>query len=154
MKFTLNGALTIGTLDGANAEIREEVGKENFFLFGLSATEIMRMQDEYCPRRYLEQDPELRQALEQLSGGYFSAGDRELFQPIVQSLLDRDRFFVLADYASYVKCQESAGRTYSDQDRWTRMTILNIARSGKFSSDRAIREYAENIWGISPVKIG
>jgi len=154
MKFTLNGALTIGTLDGANVEIREEVGEENFFLFGMNAMAIMRMQGENCPRRYYEQDPELRQVLDQLSDGHFSAGDRELFRPIVQNLLEKDRFFVLADYASYVKCQEMAGKTYLDPDRWTRMAILNIARAGKFSSDRAIREYAERIWGISTVEIG
>jgi starch phosphorylase len=114
--------------------------------------EIMRMQGEYCPRRYYEQEPELRQVLEQLSGGHFSSGDSGLFQPIVQNLLERDRFFVLADYASYVKCQESVGKTYSDQDRWTGMAIRNVAQCGKFSSDRAIREYAQDIWDILPVK--
>jgi starch phosphorylase len=151
MKFMLNGALTIGTLDGANAEIREEVGEENFFLFGRNAAEIMSIEGEYCPRRYYEQDPELRQVLDQLSGGHFSSGDRELFQPVVRNLLETDRFFVLADYASYMKCQEIAGKTYSEPERWTRMAILNVARSGKFSSDRAIREYAEGIWDINPV---
>lgn len=153
MKFTLNGALTVGTLDGANVEIREEVGAENFFLFGHDAGEIVRMRGDYTPRLYYEQEPELKQALDQLAEGYFSARDQELFQPIVRSLLETDRFFVLADYASYIKCQENAAKTYSEPDRWTRMAILNVARSGKFSSDRTIKEYAKRIWDISPVKM-
>jgi starch phosphorylase len=151
MKFTLNGALTIGTLDGANVEIREEVGEENFFLFGLSADEIRGMSSAYTPRQYYEQNPELKQVLDQLSGGLFSEGDTRLFQPIVQTLLEKDRFFVLADYASYIRCQKEVSRTYRDEDRWTRMAILNVARSGKFSSDRAIKEYAKKIWNTTPV---
>ncbi len=152
MKFTLNGALTIGTLDGANIEIRREVGADNFFSFGLTADEIARMRQSYDPRRYYEQDAELRQAIDQIAEGFFSPADRGLFRPLVQSVLEYDRFFVLADYASYVGCQEKMEGTYSDEDRWTNMAILNVARSGKFSSDRAIREYAKGIWGISPVK--
>jgi starch phosphorylase len=153
MKFILNGALTIGTLDGANVEIREEVGEENFFLFGLKAREIMEMHPTYNPRKYYEEDENLRQIINQLSKGYFSPMEPELFYPIVKSLLEGDRFFVLADYASYINCQENVADVYRDEERWTKMAILNVARSGKFSSDRAIREYAEKIWKISPVPV-
>lgn len=153
MKFTLNGALTIGTLDGANVEIREEVGEDNFFLFGLKAEEIMTMRSSYNPHLYYEQNHRLRQAIDQISGGHFSPGNSGLFYPIVNSLLDYDRFFVLADYASYIKCQEEVSEAYKDEERWTKMAILNVARSGKFSSDRAIREYAENIWNVKPVSL-
>lgn len=153
MKFTLNGALTIGTLDGANVEIREQVGDENFFLFGLKAEEVMAMSSGYNPQEYYETDPELRQAINQILEGHFSPENPGLFHPIVRSLLDGDRFFVLADYASYISCQENVANVYKDKDKWTKMAILNVARSGKFSSDRAIREYAEKIWHISPVHI-
>jgi starch phosphorylase len=152
MKFTLNGALTIGTLDGANIELRQEVGAENFFHFGLSADEIIRMRTSYDARRYYEHDPELKQAIDQIAEGFFLPEDPGLFRPLVQSVLDYDRFFVLADYASYTGCQERVDEAYRDEDRWTNMAILNVARSGKFSSDRAIREYAKEIWGIAPVK--
>ncbi len=153
MKFILNGALTIGTLDGANVEIREEVGEENFFLFGLKAHEIMEMHQTYNPRKYYEQDENLRQIINQLSEGYFSPMEPELFYPIVKSLLEGDRFFVLADYTSYINCQDKVTDVYRDEGRWTKIAILNVARSGKFSSDRAIREYAEKIWKISPVPV-
>lgn len=153
MKFTLNGALTIGTLDGANVEIREEVGEENFFLFGLKAEEIMNLRHHYNPREYYEQNPELKQAIDQIASGYFTPAQRDLFKPLVSSLLDFDRFFVLADYASYVECQERVSRTYLEEKRWNKMAILNVARSGKFSSDRAIKEYAEKIWKIRQVPI-
>ncbi len=153
MKFTLNGALTIGTLDGANVEIREQVGAENFFLFGLKAEEVMAMSSGYNPQQYYETEGELRQAINQILEGHFSHENQGLFHPIVRSLLDGDRFFVLADYASYISCQDNVANVYKDKDRWTKMAILNVARSGKFSSDRAIREYAENIWHISAVQI-
>ncbi len=152
MKFTLNGALTIGTLDGANIEIRQEVGAENFFHFGLGADEIIRMRSSYDPRWHYERDAELRQAIDQIAEGFFSPEDPGLFRPLVQSVLEYDRFFVLADYASYIGCQEKVDEAYRDGDRWTNMAVLNVARSGKFSSDRAIREYAKGIWGIAPVK--
>lgn len=151
MKFALNGALTIGTLDGANVEIREEVGAENFFLFGLTAEEIMEMRQEYNPHHYYEKNEELHRIIKQLSEGYFSPGEPGLFHPVVRTLLEGDRFFVLADYASYIRCQEEVALTYDDKERWTKMAILNVARSGKFSSDRAIREYADNIWHISQI---
>jgi len=151
MKFTLNGALTIGTLDGANIEIREEVGDENFFLFGLTADEILAMRSSYRSYKFYEEDPELRQALNQLLEGYFSPENPSLFIPIVRTLLDNDWFFVLADYASYIDCQERISKIYNDKEKWTKMAILNVARCGKFSADRAIREYAERIWNIKPV---
>jgi glycogen phosphorylase len=151
MKFTLNGALTIGTLDGANVEIREEVGAENFFLFGLKAEEIVKMRSGYNPRQYIDSNKELQQVVTQLLEGYFSPEDASLFHPVVRTLLDGDRFFVLADYAAYIQCQEEAALAYTDHERWTEMAVLNVARSGKFSSDRAIREYAENIWHISKI---
>jgi glycogen phosphorylase len=148
MKFALNGALTIGTLDGANVEIREEVGDENFFLFGLKADEILNIRHGYNPRDYYERNPELHRIINQLMEGYFSPDDPGLFHPIARTLLDGDRFFVLADYDSYVHCQKDVALAYADKERWTKMAILNVARSGKFSSDRAIKDYAENIWHI------
>lgn len=152
MKFTLNGALTIGTLDGANVEIRQEVGDENFFLFGLTAEEVVMRRSTYRPQELYERDADLRQAINQLLEGHFSPDNPELFHPIVRSLLDVDWFFVLADYASYVACQDRVSATYRDREKWTRMAVLNVARAGFFSSDRAIREYAENIWNAKPVK--
>ncbi len=153
MKFALNGSLTIGTLDGANVEIREEVGEENFFLFGLTADEIIKLRRNYNPRQYIEQNKELAQAIDQLSSDFFSPENRGYFQPIVNSLLNGDHYCVLADYASYVACQEEVAKAYREHDRWTKMAVLNVARSGKFSSDRAIREYAENIWHITSLDV-
>lgn len=151
MKFTLNGALTIGTLDGANVEIREEVGEENFFLFGHTAEELVEIRSTYNPRKYYDENKELRQAIDQIQGGYFSPGSSQLFHPISDSLLRHDPYFVLADYASYIECQEKVNEIYRDRGKWIKMAILNVARSGKFSSDRAIRQYAENIWGATPI---
>ena len=154
MKFMMNGALTIGTLDGANIEIREEVGDENFFLFGLSADEVERVKRTgYRPIEYVNANEELNEALELIAGGHFSRGDREMFRPLVNNLLQADPFLVLADYAAYVSCQEDVSAAWQDTRRWTRMSILNTAYAGKFSSDRAIREYCEQIWKIRPVKI-
>jgi starch phosphorylase len=154
MKFMMNGALTIGTLDGANVEIREEVGDENFFLFGLTAEQVERVKREgYRPAEYVEGNAELREALNLIADGYFSRGDRQVFGPLVENLLEVDPFLVLADYADYVKCQEQVSTAWKDPARWTRMSILNTARAGKFSSDRAIGEYCERIWNISPVRI-
>ncbi|MEW6067477.1 MAG: glycogen/starch/alpha-glucan phosphorylase [Nitrospirota bacterium] len=130
-----------------------EVGKDNFFLFGLTADEIEKLRPTYNPHKYYEKDERLHQIINQISDGYFSPDQPDLFHPIVKSLLENDRYFVLADYASYVQCQEKLSRAYNNKDRWTKMAILNIARCGKFSSDRAIREYAENIWKISPVPV-
>jgi starch phosphorylase len=154
MKFTMNGALTIGTLDGANVEIRDAVGAENFFLFGLTAEEVMRTRAEgYQPRERYEQDERLRAAIDAIASGHFSRGDAGLFRPLVDSLLSHDEYLVLADYASYLEAQEQVGRTHRDLGRWTRLSILNSARSGMFSSDRSIREYAENIWRVKPMHL-
>jgi glycogen phosphorylase len=152
MKFAMNGALTIGTLDGANLEIREEVGPENFFLFGLTAEEAADLKaGNYNPLEYYERDRELREVLDLLSAGYFSQGDTHLFQPVVASLLYRDEYLLLADYRAYVDKQDEAGRIFGDEKGWTRMSILNAARMGKFSSDRAIREYCEKVWKVEPL---
>jgi glycogen phosphorylase len=154
MKFAMNGALTIGTLDGANVEIREEVGPENFFLFGLTADEVGAAKARgYRPRDVYETNTQLKQAVDLLAGGSFSRGDRGLFRPLVESLLERDAYMVFADYPSYVALQEAVGRAYADTEAWARMSILNAARMGKFSSDRAIRQYCEEIWEASPVPI-
>jgi starch phosphorylase len=152
MKFGLNGALTLGTLDGANVEMREAVGPENFFLFGLTVPEVSALKARgYHPLSYYESNKELRETIDLISSGYFSPGDTQLFQPLVASLLYRDEYLVLADYQSYVDCQEEVDRAFRDQERWTRMSILNVARLGRFSSDRAIREYCKHIWRASPL---
>ncbi len=154
MKFAMNGAITIGTLDGANIEIREEVGEENFFLFGLTAAEVeQRKRENYNPRAIYESNPHLRETLDALSSGEFSRGDKGLFQPLVDSLLNGDEFMLLADYQSYIDCQDRVGEAYRNHDAWTRMSILNVARMGKFSSDRAIRDYCADIWKTWPVRI-
>lgn len=154
MKFALNGALTIGTYDGANIEIREEVGEDNFFLFGHKAEEILELRKNYDPRKFTDANRELAQVMSQLQSGFFSPEDPGLFQPIVQSLMDGDRYCVLADYGPYVECQDRVRAAYNNRDEWIKMAIRNIARSGKFSSDRAIHEYARNIWHILPVERG
>ena len=154
MKFMMSGALTIGTLDGANVEIRDEVGADNFFLFGLTAAEVERMRRQgYRPRDYLERNPGLSAALDLVADGRFSRGDREMFRPLVDNLTSSDPFLVLADFAAYVAAQERAAAAWLDRDNWTRMSIANVARSGKFSSDRSIREYATRIWSLHPVDV-
>ncbi|HEY7745034.1 MAG TPA: glycogen/starch/alpha-glucan phosphorylase, partial [Desulfuromonadales bacterium] len=152
MKFSLNGALTIGTLDGANVEIREEVGEENFFLFGLDAAEVHDLKSRgYQPWRSGEENPQLREILDQLAAGVFSRGDRELFRPLVEHLRQRDDFLLLADYQAYVDAQDRVGAVFRDPKRWTEMAILNVARMGKFSSDRSIRDYCRDIWKTGPL---
>ena len=154
MKFAMNGALTIGTLDGANVEIREQVGAENFFMFGMTTDDVRDLQQSgYVPRDYYQADGELRAAIDLISSGYFSKGDRDLFAPLVNDLLNEDRYMLLADYASYVDCQTEVNNQYGNVPGWTRMSILNAARSGHFSSDRAIREYQEGIWKVKAVKV-
>ena len=154
MKFSMNGAVTIGTLDGANAEIREEVGAGNFFLFGLTAQEVAALKARgYFPMDCYQKNEELRETIDLVRSGFFSKGDRGLFKPLVDTLLDRDEYLLLADYRSYLDCQEKVNGTYLDRDRWIRMSILNVARMGKFSSDRSIREYAEKIWKVSSVRV-
>jgi len=154
MKFAMNGALTIGTLDGANVEIREAVGHENFFLFGLTAEEVVQRRSAgYDPRRVYETNPALKEAIDQIDSGFFSGGDRGLFRPLVSSLLTRDEYMLFADFQSYVDSQDAVARAFLDRTSWTRMSILNGARVGRFSSDRSIREYCREIWNISPPEI-
>ena len=154
MKFALNGALTIGTLDGANIEIRDAVGAGNFFLFGLTAPEVRARQEHgYRPRDHYDADSRLREAIDQIASGYFLPDEPDLFQPLVNSLLGCDPFMLLADFASYVECQDRVGAAYQDAEDWTRKSILNTARIGYFSSDRAVREYCELIWRVRPESI-
>jgi starch phosphorylase len=152
MKFMMNGAVTIGTLDGANIEIREEVGAENFFLFGLTTEQVEdTLRRGYRPRSFYESDAELRGILDSIGSGEFSRGDTQLFKPLLDSLLSNDPYLLLADFRSYMDCQDHVDQIFSDKDRWTRMSILNTAHSGKFSSDRAIGEYAKEIWRTNGV---
>lgn len=152
MKFSMNGALTISTLDGANVEIREKVGAENFFLFGLSVDEVKSLHEAgYRSRDYIERTPVLREALDLLSSGLFSRGDRQLFSPFLDNIWNHDPFLICADFESYAACQEDVGHHYKEVERWSKMSILNVARIGKFSSDRAIREYCQDIWKINPI---
>ena len=152
MKFSLNGALTIGTLDGANVEIRDEVGSENFFLFGLTAAQVKEMQSRgYRPRDLYEQNSTLGEVIDFIASGALSSGDVELFRPIVENLLNHDPFLLLADYQTYIDTQEQVSALWRDPRAWTRQSILNTARMGKFSSDRSIREYCARVWKIEPV---
>ncbi|WOB44829.1 glycogen/starch/alpha-glucan phosphorylase [Thermoleptolyngbya oregonensis NK1-22] len=154
MKFALNGALTIGTLDGANVEIREEVGAENFFLFGLTAPEVLEMKAKgYNPQHFYQGDEELRQVVDSIRSGYFSPKEPDLFRAIVDALMHGDEYMLMADYRAYVDCQDRVSQAYRNQDEWTRMSILNVARMGKFSSDRTIREYCNDIWHVQPVSV-
>jgi starch phosphorylase len=151
MKFALNGALTIGTMDGANVEIREEVGDDNIFIFGRTADEVAALTAHYNPWDHYHSSAELRQVLEMINHGHFSPGEPGLFKPLYDSLLyGRDRYLLLEDFASYVACQGRVDDTYRDRAAWTRKSILNVAQMGKFSSDRTIREYAQEIWGLTP----
>ena len=154
MKFSLNGALTIGTLDGANIEIRDEVGAENFFLFGLTAPQVADLKAQgYRSLDCYAQNPLLRDSIDLISSGFFSRGDSALFKPLVDNLLHHDPYLVLADFPLYEECQEAVSAAYRDAERWTRMSILNAARCGKFSSDRTIRQYCEDIWKVPRVPI-
>jgi starch phosphorylase len=154
MKFSMNGALTIGTLDGANIEIREAVGADNFFLFGLTAEEVLAKKAAgYNPWDTYNSNAELKLVIDRLFSGLFSHGDPNLFKPLLDALLYRDDYLLLADYQSYVECQDRVSQAYRDHDHWTRMSILNVARMGKFSSDRSIRDYLQNIWKASAIQI-
>jgi len=154
MKFALNGAITIGTLDGANIEIMEEVGSENIFIFGKNADEILQLKQQgYNPRRYIEQSPLLQKVLHLIETDFFSLGEPGLFRSIYDELVNRDEYCLMADFDSYIAAQLAAEKTYSDRRRWTRMSILNVARCSKFSSDRTIWEYCKDIWQIEPVEV-
>jgi starch phosphorylase len=151
MKFALNGALTIGTLDGANIEIREEVGEENIFIFGMTAEEAAY--EKKCksrkPYQIYENNPEVHEIIEAIASGAFSRGNTELFRPLVDDLLsENDPYLLLLDLESYLQCQRLVDKVYADQTTWVKKSILNVARMGKFSSDRTIKEYAEEIWGV------
>jgi len=154
MKFSMNGALTIGTLDGANVEIHELVGDENFFLFGLTAEQVSNLRASgYNPWDYYSSNPVLKEVIDLINSGFFAHGNRELFKPLIDSLVYSDPFLLLADFQSYIDCQNRVGEAYKDQENWSRMSILNSVRMGKFSSDRSIREYCENIWQVQPVPV-
>ena len=154
MKFMMNGAVTIGTLDGANVEIREEAGAENFFLFGLTAQQVDELKRaDYRPAEFAQANDDLRDALDQIAQGRFSRGDTAMFRPLLDNLMHHDPFLVLADFADYVACQDRVSAAWRDARQWTRMSVMNAARSGKFSSDRAITEYCERIWNTPPVRI-
>ena len=156
MKFAMNGALTVGTLDGANIEIREEVGADEFFLFGLTEQEVTELKAcGYRPMDYYHTNEELREVINLIASGFFSSGDTALFKPLLDNLLQHDPYMVLADYASYAQCQTQIDMAYRNQADWSRKAILNCARSGKFSSDRSIREYCDEIWHVSaqPIRL-
>jgi len=155
MKLALNGAVTVGTLDGANIEIRDQVGADNFFLFGVTADQAAAIRrDGYSPRAWYHDDAELKAAIDALTSGVFSGGDRGAFEPVISSILGWDEYLVLADYRSYVDCHDRAvGPAWADEDRWTLMSILNTARSGFFSSDRTVRDYCRDIWRAEPVPV-
>ncbi|MGB3614294.1 MAG: glycogen/starch/alpha-glucan phosphorylase, partial [Elainellaceae cyanobacterium] len=154
MKFALNGALTVGTLDGANVEIRSAVGEENFFLFGLNADDVYRMKAEgYNPHHYYDTNNDLRQVMDLIQAGVFSHGDRDLFKPLVERLLNQDPYMLMADFQSYIDCQQAVDEAYRDPEHWTRMSILNSARMGYFSSDRSIQEYCDKIWNTKPTPV-
>jgi starch phosphorylase len=155
MKFAMNGALTIGTLDGANVEIREEVGEENFFLFGLTEQDVARTRAEgYHPWEIYNDNAELRGAIDLINSGIFSHGDTELFRPLTNSLVQHDPYLLFADYQPYLECQTAVDHAYRDAEHWARTSILNVARIGKFSSDRSIRDYCERIWKVRPTPVG
>ena len=154
MKYSLNGALTVGTLDGANIEIMEEVGRENIFIFGMTAEQVTGLKKAgYQPYDYYSHNPELKQAIDMIGNGTFSSDDQAIFKPIVDTLLALDHYLLLADYASYIACQDEIDALYQQPREWARTSILNTAGMGKFSSDRTINEYASEIWGIKPEKI-
>jgi len=153
MKFALNGALTIGTFDGANIEILEEVGQENIFIFGLRAEEVAAIRPGYHPRDYYENDPILKKAIDMIREGFFNPEEKNLFHPLADMLMNEDRFLVLADFDAYHECQMKIDALYRDSEAWTRKAVLNVARIGKFSSDRTISEYNRNIWHAKPLTI-
>lgn len=161
MKFMLNGALTIGTMDGANVEMAEEVGKENMFIFGMSSDEVIAHEQkrDYDPMQIFNNDQDVRKVLMQLINGFYSPNDPELFRDLYNSLLNTqctqyaDTYFILADFRSYVEAQKKINAAYADEKEWARKAILNIAASGKFSSDRMIQEYVDDIWHLNKITV-
>jgi starch phosphorylase len=154
MKFALNGAVTIGTLDGANVEILEEVGPENIFIFGLNADQVVQLKrNGYSPAQYVAQSAMLQQVMRLIGNDFFSPTESGLFRPIYDELMYHDDFCLMADFDSYVAAQEQAEKAYHEKRRWTRMAILNVARCGKFSSDRTIAQYARDIWDVDRLDI-
>jgi len=153
MKFMMNGALTLGTYDGANVEINQEVGDDNMFLFGMRTEDVAKLRPSYISRDYAKKDPELALALDMIRGNVFSLLEPGLFEPILRNLLDyNDYYMLLADFRSYSEAQDRVDATYRDEKKWNQMSLVNIAKSGRFSSDRAVMEYAKNIWHVEPVK--
>lgn len=154
MKFSMNGALTIGTLDGANVEIREEVGNANFFLFGLTTVQVDETKrNGYNPHFIYDHNQELREVINLINSGHFSRGDYNLFKPITDNLLWQDPFLLMADYPLYTACQDLVSNTWKESGKWNKMAIMNVARMGKFSSDRSIQDYCEKIWQVKPYRI-
>ena len=154
MKFALNGALTIGTMDGANIEIREEVGKENIFIFGLLAEEVVKLKSGgYNPKTFYNSNEMLKRVIDMIADDFFSKKEPGIFKSIIDSLLGTDYYFLLADYQSYVDEQDKVSKLYLNTEKWTKKAIKNVAGVGKFSSDRSIREYAEKIWNVHPIRI-
>jgi len=155
MKFALNGALTIGTLDGANVEIQEEVGKDNIFIFGLEADEVPALRRNYDPKSYLSKDPYLQKTINMINEGFFSPEEVDIFKPLMHTLTDGDYYMVMADFAPYHECQGAVDKLYKNQELWTEKAIINVANMGKFSSDRTIADYNREIWNCVkvPVKV-
>jgi glycogen phosphorylase len=154
MKFAMNGALTIGTLDGANVEIKDEVGDENIFIFGLTAEEVAERRDHYNPREIYQSNEEIRRAIDLIRTDFFSLNEPGIFRPLVSALIDEGDYYMhLADLPGYIEAQSNVDRLYRDQDSWTKKAVINIARTGRFSSDRTIAEYAKEIWKVDPVDV-
>jgi starch phosphorylase len=154
MKFAMNGALTIGTLDGANVEIREAVGADNFFLFGMDVAEVQKLQQAgYRPGEHVERSPRLRAAIELIASGFFSPDDPRRFEAVVHDLWHIDTFMVAADFDAYAQCQERVATAYRDRTSWARMVVHNLAKVGRFSSDRTINEYASQIWNVKRISV-
>jgi starch phosphorylase len=153
MKFALNGALTVGTLDGANVEIQDEVGPENIFIFGLTADEVPAIRPSYNPTDYYMKDPILKQAIDLIREGFFCPEEPDLFKPMMDGLLNEDRYLVLADFEAYQQCQLKVEALYRNKEAWTAKSIINVARAGKFSSDRTIMEYNRDIWRAEPLSV-
>jgi glycogen phosphorylase len=145
----LNGAVTIGTWDGANIEIAEAVGPENIFIFGLKSNEVEELKRKgYNPKKYIKNNPSLKKIMRLIKEDFFSKGEAGIFRPLYDSLVHGDNFMVLADFEEYVKKQEEVSNSYADQENWTKKSIINTARSGRFSSDRTVKEYADEIWKV------